>query len=226
MESFAFHPARTFWPAEVRIDGGGGNAAEANFLIGLCSFGPLPDPQSFVYVPKAANMLREREQHVQLLEQQLARTKKWLAEAQAERDTLLELYRKQTDELEERTRWAETLGAELEALGEVLVERTQNELEALARGYEAKVTELEEENRAKTEWALATEARFRKEIEAKCDELAECVRLLEAAEATVEERTLWAQRTETLRGGTGGPTDHDPRSRWIRLGRKFGLGPN
>ena len=44
---------------------------DAHFLIGLCSFGPLPDPTSFVYVPNAANLLREREQHVQLLEQQL-----------------------------------------------------------------------------------------------------------------------------------------------------------
>ena len=89
---------------------------DANFLIGLCSFGRLPDPQSFVYVPKAANLLREREQHVQLLERQLASTKHWLAEAQSERDALLQLYRKQTDELEERNRWAIKLGDELQAL--------------------------------------------------------------------------------------------------------------
>jgi SAM-dependent methyltransferase len=80
IESFAFHPASSFWPAEARIDGGGGNAEDSHFLIGLCSFGPLPEPTSFVYVPRAANLLREREQHVQLLEQQLIQTKKWLSE--------------------------------------------------------------------------------------------------------------------------------------------------
>jgi SAM-dependent methyltransferase len=225
VESFAFHPARTFWPASVRIDGGGGNATDANFLIGMCSFGRLPDPQSFVYVPKAANLLREREQHVQLLEQQLARTKKWLAEAQAERDSLLELYRKQTSELEERNRWAGTLGAELQALGEVLTTERQG-AEALARGYEAKVTELEQENLAKTEWALATEARLSKEIEEKGRELLECLRLLEAAESTVVERTLWAQRTETLRAELATKMDLIRVSRWVRLGRKLGLGPD
>jgi len=221
VESFAFHPARTFWPAGVRIDGGGGTAAEANFLIGLCSFGRLPDPQSFVYVPKAANLLREREQHVQLLEQQLARTKRWLAEAQAERDTLLDLYRKQTDELVDRTRWAEKLGAELDALGVVLTNE-RKAADSLAREYEARVTHLEGENLAKTEWALATVT----SLEQKASELAECVRLLEAAETTVEERTLWAQRTEKLRADLAAQLDLIRQSRWLKLGRKFGLGPD
>lgn len=225
VESFAFHPARTFWPADVRIDGGGGHAQDANFLIGLCSFGRLPDPQSFVYVPKAANLLREREQHVQLLERQLTSTKRWLAEAQSERDALLQLYRKQTDELEERNHWAIKLGDELQALGEVLTSQRQ-ESEALALAYDAKVRELERENIARAEWALETEARLSKIIEAKCAELMECVRLLDVAETTVVERTLWAQRTETLRAELAAQLDLVRVSRWTRLGRKLGLGPD
>ena len=225
VESFAFHPARTFWPADVRIDGGGGNASDANFLIGLCSFGRLPDAQSFVYVPKAANLLREREQHVQLLEQQVDRTKRWLAEAQAERGALLELYRKQTQELEERNRWAMQLGAELEELGKVLTNQRQ-ESDAIALAYDSKVRELERENIARAEWALETESRLTKVIDQKCAELAECVRLLEAAETTVVERTLWAQRTETLRTELAHQLDLVRISRWIRLGRKIGLGPD
>ncbi len=221
VESFAFHPAKTFWPAGVRIDGGGGTAAEANFLIGLCSFGRLPDPQSFVYVPKAANLLREREQHVQLLEQQLARTKKWLAEMQAERDSLLGLYHQLADELMERTLWAEKLGSELEALGEVLTNE-RKDADALTQAYDAKVAHLEGENVAKTEWARATEAR----LEETSRELAECLRLLEAAEATVVERTLWAQNTEKLRADLTAQMDLIRKSRWVRLGRKFRLGPN
>jgi len=225
VESFAFHPPRTFCPADVRIDSGGGNAAEANFLIAMCSFGRLPDPQSFVYVPKAANILREREQHVQLLEQQLARTKKWLAEAQTERDTLLELHRQQKEDLEASNRWAGKLEGELADLGEVL-NKERREAEAVARGYSAKVKELEQENVAKTEWAFETEARLTQEIEARCNELAECVRLLEAAENTIVERTLWAQRVEALRAELAAQLDFVRVSRWVRLGRKLGVGPN
>jgi ubiquinone/menaquinone biosynthesis C-methylase UbiE len=224
IESFAFHPAASFWPAEARIDGGGGAAEDAHFLIGLCSFGPLPDPTSFVYVPRAANLLREREQHVQLLEQQLIDTKKWLADTQTERDSLLDLFRKQKEELDDRTHWAQRLGAELEASGQRIVE-LQNELEAVASGYEARVNQLETENRAKTEWALATEARFMQELEARGLELAECVRLLQTAEATVEERTLWAQRVEAQREKLEFQLNMIRASRWIKLGRKFGVGP-
>lgn len=224
IESFAFHPASSFWPADARIDGGGGSAQDAHFLIGLCSRGPLPEARSFVYVPRAANLLREREQHVQLLEQQLAQTRQWLAEAQAERSALLELFRKQMAELEDRTRWAHQLNSDLETSGQRIVE-LQNDLDSVASGYEAKVNELENENRVKTEWALATEARLTQELEVRGRELAECVRLLETAETTVEERTLWAQRIEAEREKLASQLNLIRASRWIKLGRKFGLGP-
>jgi ubiquinone/menaquinone biosynthesis C-methylase UbiE len=224
IESFAFHPASSFWPAEARIDGGGGNAEDAHFLIGLCSFGPLPEPMSFVYVPRAANLLREREQHVQLLQEQLTQTKRWLHDTQTERDSLLDLFRKQKEELDDRTHWAQRLNRELESSAQRIVD-LQNELDTVTSGYEAKVNELEIENQAKTEWALATEARFMQELEARGRELAECVRLLETAEATVEERTLWAQRVEAQREKLEAQLSMIRASRWIRLGRKFGLGP-
>ncbi len=224
IESFAFHPATSFWPAGARIDGGGGTAGDAHFLIGLCSPGQLPDPRSFVYVPRAANLLREREQHVQLLEQQLARTKQWFSETQNERDSLLDLFRKQKDELDDRTRWASELSTQLEASGKRIVQ-VQEELEAVTSGYQAKVNELEEENRSKTEWALATEARLTQELEARGRELAECVRLLEAADATVEERTVWAQRVDAAREQLAAQLNMIRASRWVKLGRTFGVGP-
>jgi ubiquinone/menaquinone biosynthesis C-methylase UbiE len=231
VESFAFHPANTFWPADARIDGGGGNAADAHFLIGICAFEAPPTLRSFVYVPKAANLLREREQHVQLLEDQLALNKKWFAEAQAERDSLLDLYRKQKEELESRNRWGEKLTGELEATNQYVL-RLQQEIvagqeaaKAMAAGYEAKVTELDAENLAKTEWALSTDARLSKELDEKSRELAECVGLLSSAEATLEERTLWAQRAEAQREELAAQLTLIRTSRWLKLGRKLGLGP-
>jgi SAM-dependent methyltransferase len=223
-EAFAFHSPKLMWPAQARIDGSAGNPEQAHFLIGLCSFGPLPEPRSFVYVPKATNLLREREQHIQLLDHELARAKQWLSETQAERDNLLALHRELKEELETRNRWAEKLDADLTAAGRRIVQ-LQEELPAQAAGYERKIAELEQENRAKTQWALETEARLTAELTAKCNELAECVRLLETAEATVVERTLWAQRVESQREELAARLEMVRSSRWVRLGRTVGIGP-
>jgi SAM-dependent methyltransferase len=230
-ESFAFHSPSGIWPAEARVDGGGGRPDQAHFLIGLCSFGPLPEARSFVYVPKVANLLREREQHILLLNAELARVKQWQAETQGERDALIELHRKQKNELEARNRWAEQLSAELDASGQRVVDlqsefaAEQKAALAVASAYEAKIAELAEENHAKTAWALDTESRLTQELHAKCDELAECVRLLQAAEGTVEERTEWARRAERRREELAALLDMIRGSRWIKLGRSFGLGP-
>jgi len=213
VESFAFHPAVSFWPAEARIDGGGGSAEDAHFFIGICSAGPLPEPKSFVYVPKAANILRERELHVEALEQQLAQVK-------ADREALLQLHRQQTRELEERNRWAQTLDSDLKAAGERIV-ALQNEAAELAAGYREQVSRMEHEDQVKTEWARKASA----ELEAKCQELAHCVSLLDAAEATVRERTVWAQTAEAQRAELAAKLEMIRASRWVKMGRTVGLGP-
>jgi 2-polyprenyl-3-methyl-5-hydroxy-6-metoxy-1,4-benzoquinol methylase len=213
VESFAFHPAASFWPAEARIDGGGGHAGDAHFFIALCSGGPLPEPMSFVYVPKAANLLRERELHVEALQRQLADIK-------ADRQTLLELHRLQTLELEERSEWGRQLDLDLKAAGERIVE-LQNEAADLAAGYRAQLARMEEEDQIKTEWARKASA----EVEAKCQELAHCVGLLDSAEATVRERTIWAQTAEAARAHLAAQMEMIRASRWVKLGQKVGLGP-
>ena len=231
VEAFAFHPAKTFWPAEARIDGGGGSIADAHFFIGLCSRSELPNLRSFAYIPKAANILREREQHVQLLEREVAQTNAWLDQTRQERDELLALYRNQKDELEQRNAWAAGLNSQLEhsaarvaALQEELAQEQAAAAE-VAAGYANKVSQLEEDNRAKTEWALDTEARLTRELEARGAELVECVRLLEQAEITVEERTHWAQQSESRRAALAAQIDAARASRWLKLGKRLGLGP-
>jgi len=213
VESFAFHPASTFWPAEARIDRGGGSREEAHFFIALCSRGQLPEPRSFVYVPKAANMLRERELHIEALEGQLA-------DVTAGRQALLELYRRQTRELEERNQWAQRLDADLKAAGDRIV-ALQNEAAELAAGYRAQLARMEQEDQIKTEWARKAST----ELEAKCRELAHCVGLLDTAEGTVRERTLWAQNAESARAQLAAQLEMIRASRWLKLGRQVGLGP-
>ncbi len=214
VESFAFHPAVSFWPAEARIDGGGGTAADAHFFLALCSRGELPEPKSFVYVPKAANMLRERELHVEALERQLADIK-------ADRQALLELFRQQTRELEERNQWAQRLDMDLKTAGERIV-ALQSEAAELAAAYQAQVARLEQEDQVKTAWARKASA----ELEAKCQELAHCVGLLDAAEATVRERTIWAQTAEAQRSELAAQLEMIRASRWVKMGRTVGLGPD
>ncbi len=204
VESFAFHPAVSFWPAEARIDGGGGSAEDAHFFIALCSRGPLPEPKSFVYVPKAANMLRERELHVEKLERQLA-----------------DLLRRHTRELEERTAWAQRLDTDLKSAGDRIV-ALQNEAAELAADYRAQFARMEQEDQIKTEWARKTSA----ELEAKCQELAHCVSLLDAAESTVRERTIWAQTAEAQRAELAARLEMIRASRWVKMGRRVGLGPD
>ena len=213
VESFAFHPAVSFWPAEARIDGGGGGAEDAHFFIALCSRGPLPAAKSFVYVPKAANMLRERELHVEALERQLSDIK-------ADRQALLDLFRQQTRELEERNQWAQRLDSDLKTAGERIV-ALQNEATALAAGYRAQLERMDQEDQIKTEWARKASA----ELEAKCQELAHCVGLLDTAEATVRERTVWAQNAEAARANLAAQLEMVRASRWVKLGRTVRLGP-
>jgi SAM-dependent methyltransferase len=214
VESFAFHPAVSFWPAEARIDGGGGGAEDAHFFIALCSRGCLPEPKSFVYVPKSANMLRERELHVEALERQLA-------EIKADRQALLELFRNQTRDLEQSNTWAQRLDTDLKTAGDRIV-ALQNEAAELAAGYQAQLARMEQEDQIKTEWARKASA----ELEAKCQELAHCVSLLDSAEATVRERTVWAQTAETQRAHLAAQLEMIRGSRWVKMGRTVGLGPD
>jgi ubiquinone/menaquinone biosynthesis C-methylase UbiE len=214
VESFAFHPAVSFWPAQARIDGGGGNAEDAHFFIALCSREQLPEPKSFVYVPKAANMLRERELHVEALQRQLA-------EIKADRQALLDLFRRQTADLQESNQWAQRLDTDLKTAGERIV-ALQNEAAGLALEYQAQVARMEHEDQVKTAWARKASA----DLEAKCQELAHCVGLLDTAEATVCERTIWAQTAEAQRAELAAQLEMIRASRWVKMGRTVGLGPD
>jgi SMC interacting uncharacterized protein involved in chromosome segregation len=159
-------------------------------------------------------MLRERERHVEALQRQLADIK-------ADRQALLELFRQQTEDLEERNHWAQQLDQDLQKAGERIV-AVQNEMAELAAAYQAHLAHMEQENEVKTEWAQKASA----ELDAKCQELKHCVDLLETSEATVRERTIWAQTTEAQRAELAATLEMVRDSRWVKLGRQVGLGPD
>ncbi len=194
---------------ESKVNSQGVIPADSHFFLAVCSTEPLPALDGFCWIPGTGNILREREHHIGLLSGEVELKTRWMARQKAELDErnreydeLLTKVRKLNEQVEERNRWAKAVSAEAEQRALRIAElqdelaREQANFAGVAAGYEAKVTELEEINRAKTEWALETERRLTQEIQERSEELAQCVALLNQVEQTVIERTLWAQSLE------------------------------
>jgi SAM-dependent methyltransferase len=225
--------------AESRVDDAVGAPQDSHFFVAVCASRPQTGAPTFVYVPRVANVLRERERHIALLERELETKNQWLNRATTElaqlnedHQAVLAQFRKQIAESEQRARWAEGLCRDLEERG-ARIAQLQSEFAAeqaaarqVTEAYEAKLRELEQENEAKTRWALETEARLSKELEAKCQELAACVELLHQAEQTIESRTAWSNKLQTEVSDLKQQVSLMKESRWFKLGRKFGLGPD
>ncbi len=188
VEGVVFRRVETGGTAEVRVDGGEAPPAESHFFVAVCAHRPQTGNPTFVYLPSAANVLRERETHIALLEGELRQKNDWLEQAKRDLADLDRQHRELMAELEERNRWAERLDSELAARGARVVE-LQEELAADHAKARAAIAELEQENRAKTEWAHQLDG----QLLAKMRELTQCVEYLHQAEKTVEERTHWAQ---------------------------------
>jgi SAM-dependent methyltransferase len=196
VEAFAFHDAGSGGKAEAHIARETNDPQSATFFIGICSPSPLPPIRALLYVPKAANLLREREQHISLLETELAQVRAWLDQTTADRNELLNAH---TD-LQKQFQDEQTRAAKL-------------------------IEDLNEENRRKTQWAIETEQRLTADLEKRAAQLAETVRLLDRAEATVVERTEWARKLDAQLQETAKQLALIGQSRWLKLGRQFGLGP-
>jgi SAM-dependent methyltransferase len=228
VEGVVFRPAEAVEACEVRLDGAAPAPAEAHFFVAVCGHRALGRQAAFMYIPSSANVLRERETHIALLEGELRQKNVWLEEAKRELAELDTEHGKLLGELEERNRWAARLNSDLEAAGG-RIEQLQDELAQeqasaaeVVRGYESKIAELQEDNQAKAAWGRQLDAA----IAAKSAELAQCVEYLHRAEKTVEERTQWAQSLQAEIEQLRGKLSAMEASRWVRLGRSVGLGPD
>jgi ubiquinone/menaquinone biosynthesis C-methylase UbiE len=232
LESQAFYPHAIFPPVDAQLDTARGSPAEAHFFLALCSIDRKPETRSFIYVPRAANLLREREQHILLLQGELAQTKTWLEGVMSDRQNLIQSQEELKAHLEEHNRWALQLDQDytssMERITELqdLMQAQQEKAVELAAAYQRVVDSLEKENLAKTQWALDTEKRLSAALTAKCDELAESVRLLDEAENTVIKRTAWAHELEGSLQTANAQLRMIADSRWVKLGRSVGLGPD
>ncbi len=231
LESQAFYPHARFVPVDAKLDTARGSPAEAHFFLALCSVDHAPETRSFIYVPRAANLLREREQHIFLLQAELAKTKDWLADVVSDRQKLIESQHELEAHLEEHNRWALQLDqdrkAALQRISELqdMMQAEQTKAIEMAAAYQRIVDGLEEENRRKTEWAIETEKRLSAALAQKCDELAETVRLLDQAEVTVVERTTWAQDLDRSLQEANAKLNTLAHSSWVKIGRAAGIAP-
>jgi SAM-dependent methyltransferase len=101
---------------------------EPNFFVAVCAANPLPEIPSFVFVPSAGNVLRERETHIRRLKSEMEQKQGWLERSLAEHSALVDEHRRQKEELEKANAWAKQRDAEINEQA-VYVVRLASELE-------------------------------------------------------------------------------------------------
>jgi len=223
---------------ELKLEAGKPNPDEAHFFIAVCAARPMMGAPSFVYIPTAANVLREREHHIQRLEGELATKNNWLETSKAEHKQLVDQFRNLQVEMEAKNQWALEQNKRVEQ-----AQRDIDRLEAEARdkvaAYEARIAEVEAESASHAQWAIDNEARLTSqlneisahvlkldsEIKRAAGQLGEYQKKLDESEALVIERTHWAQNEQAQREQAEGKLSAVEASRWIRMGKAFGLGP-
>jgi len=219
-----FQPHEPGNTVEVRVDAGEPAPHESHFFLAVCTHRPQVGNPTFVYVPRAANVLRERERHIALLEHELGEKDAWLRKSLAEHEELVAKHAAVVGELERANEWAARLNGEIAELRELLAGEQAHGRE-VAAGYDAKVAELEEDIRAKTQWARDVETRLTAEVQKQTADLVAAVEALHRTEKELEERTGWALRLEGEARELGERLAVVRASRWVRLGRRVGLGP-
>ncbi|MDQ6705713.1 MAG: methyltransferase domain-containing protein, partial [Acidobacteriota bacterium] len=148
----------------------------AHFLIAICSAQRLPEIGSFVYLPGAANLLRDRELHIAKLEHELRLKAEWLQKQVREHGELMEMFAAQKAELEKRNLWARERDREAEARGRRVVDlqeelaREQKTAKIAIEGYELEIARIELERRQTVE----TARRLTEELETRTGELVKC----------------------------------------------------
>ena len=234
VEGVAFQSCEPGNTVEARMDAGEPAAGESHFFVAVCAQRPQVGNPAFLYVPRSANVLRERERHIAALAKELALKDEWLNKAQAdlaefdrEHQKLLVMFREQKEELERNNQWAHELNAQARErntrIGELQDElaRDQENARKVVAGYNAKIAALEQESHQQTEWAAGLSA----EIQRLSEELVKAVAAIDRVEKELEERTIWAQRLGKEKSQAEQQLAMVRMSRWVKLGRKVGLGP-
>ena len=166
----------------------------------------------------------ERGARIVALQQELEERHRWALDQQRESLERGQRIVALQQEIEERNRWAADREREAAQRGERIVS-LQHELAAEQERAQAALDQVHLELQQRTEWALGQDCALQElkhAFEKQTRDLDEITRLLEERTGQFEERTTWARlersRAEALESVFKG-------SRWLRLGRRLGLGP-
>ena len=211
--------------ADLRMEVSAPDPAKAHFFIAVCAMMPLMGAPTFVYLPTAANVLLEREEHIQKLEVELQKKDEWLAKEKGAHQQLNELHTAVDAELKKRTAWGLDLDKQLQVTWKTNEIQKQAQKE-MAEGYELELRRVEAELKEKIAWGLSTKEDLEKQLAVAFGDLSKAVELLHQNEELVEERTKWAQSLNTEVASLKEQLAAAGQSKWIKLGRKFGFGPH
>jgi SAM-dependent methyltransferase len=231
MEGVTFQPHDAGNTFEVRVDSAASAPEESHFFVAVCANRSQVGNPTFVYVPRAANVLRERERHISLLDHEVSQKNDWLETAKAELSRLQREHERQTEELNRSNLWAENLNREVEARRARVAElqeelaRDQQNARDVAEGYAAKIRDLEADIREKTQWAIDVETNLKADVAKQTADLVRAVEALHQTDKELGERTAWARRLEAENQALFHQLALFRESRWVKLGRKIGLGP-
>lgn len=142
-------------PMDATVDEAAAAPEHAHFFVAVCGLSPNTAVPGLTWVPRAANMLREREQHIEVLDSQLheriarvVQLQDELASEQAKaRARIAELEAELRETVETSTRLAGELDAKVSELGRCVehlhtAEGTIEERTAWARRNEADANDL------------------------------------------------------------------------------------
>jgi len=229
--AISFQPEHAHHAAELAFEPSTPEPETTHFFLAVCATAPQTGAPLYLYLPATANVLKERETHISKLEGELAQKDAWLGELKQNHAALLESHHALEKAHAETIDWAKRLDQEVIA-ARLRIAELDDQIVALraaaeetVAGYEAKVEELQSDLAARTASALQNESRLESELAAKTNELAACVKLLQEAEALAEERTRWAQSLDARITELESTLAAAGSSRWLRLGRKLGVGP-
>ena len=224
VEGVTFQPHEAGSTTECRVDSGEPAADESHFFVAVCAHRRQVGNPTFVYVPRTANLLREREKHIGLLERELATKNQWLEKALGEHERLMSEFAAQKTALEKSNQWAEAQDREIQISRRRVVD-LQEELEREQTAAIETIAGLERDVDERTRWARTVEARLTAEVQRQTADLVKAVEALHQTEKELEDRTAWALRLQKDADHLAQQLALVRGSRWVKLGRKIGLGP-
>lgn len=214
---------------ELRVEPAQAEPETSHFFIAVCASTTQTGSPTFVYLPAAANVLREREHHIEKLESELQQKSTWLDSLKTEHAALVDLYRDQSANLKAVQAWGLEMDQRVKAAEIAVTDqlaRHQANVTEIVSGYESQLASLQAEHASASAAAGANINRLESALTESRSELARCLDLLHESEKTVDERTLWARNLQARIEHLESTLASLQQSRWLRLGRKIGVGPD